>query len=97
MKSEILYGIHPIFEALKAGRRNFYKIYLSQDKTSKRLQKILKVAASLKIPLERIKASKLESISGTALHQGIGASVSLYPLAGPVSYTHLTLPTILRV
>ncbi len=81
MKTEMLYGIHSVFEALKAGRRNFYKIYLSQDKTSERLKKILKVAASLKIPLERIKASKLESIAGTNLHQGIGASVSPYPLA----------------
>jgi len=82
MKTEVLYGIHPVFEALKAGRRNFYKIYLSQDKVSKRLKKILDVAASLKISLERIKASKLESITGTDLHQGIGASVSPYPLAG---------------
>ncbi|MEA3280583.1 MAG: 23S rRNA (guanosine(2251)-2'-O)-methyltransferase RlmB [Thermodesulfobacteriota bacterium] len=82
MKSEILYGIHPIFEALKAGRRSFYKIYLSQDKASKRLQKILKAAASFKIPLERIRASKLESIAGTDLHQGIGAIVSPYPLTG---------------
>lgn len=82
MKTEVLYGIHPVFEALKAGRRNFYKIYLSQDKASKRLKKILEVAASFKIPIERIKTSKLESIAGTELHQGIGASVSPYPLAG---------------
>ncbi|RZB34771.1 MAG: 23S rRNA (guanosine2251-2'-O)-methyltransferase [Desulfobacteraceae bacterium Eth-SRB1] len=82
MRTEILYGIHPVFEALKAGRRSFYKIYLSQDKASKRLKKILDVAASLKISIERIKTSKLESIAGTELHQGIGASVSPYPLAG---------------
>ncbi len=45
MKTEILYGIHPVSEALKAGRRKFLEIYIVQDKASKRLKKLLKQPA----------------------------------------------------
>jgi len=40
VKKEILYGIHPVAEALKAGRRSFYQIFLVQGKISNRLEKM---------------------------------------------------------
>ena len=30
-KTEILSGIHPVFEALKANRRKFYKLFLKKS------------------------------------------------------------------
>ena len=78
MKTEILYGIHPVAEALKAGRRKFLEIYIVQDKASKRLKKIIEAASPLKIPVATIKTSRMESITGTSRHQGVGAKVSMY-------------------
>jgi 23S rRNA (guanosine2251-2'-O)-methyltransferase len=43
VKTEILYGIHPVQEALKAGRRKFYEIYLARDNPAGRLDNILKI------------------------------------------------------
>jgi len=78
--SEILYGIHPVFEAMKAGRRRFHEIYVIREKTAPRLEPILELAAKQGIPVQMVSRSRLGAISGTDLHQGIGASVSPYPL-----------------
>jgi 23S rRNA (guanosine2251-2'-O)-methyltransferase len=90
-QTEILYGIHPVFEAMKAGRRRFREIYLVRERISPRIETILELAAKKGIPVKAISRSRLEEISRTDLHQGIGASVSRYPimelshiLSGPV-------------
>ena len=81
MKTEIIYGIHPVWEALQAARRNFYEIYVAQEqKISKRLEGVIAHAESLNIPVKPIKRPKLQAIAGTELHQGIGAKVSPHPL-----------------
>ena len=80
MKTETLYGIHPVLEALKAARRNFYEVYTTQPNPSKRLAEVLALAESLKIPVKKVKPSQLQSMIGTDMHQGIGARVSPYPL-----------------
>ena len=80
MKTEILYGFHPVFEALKAGRRNFFEVYISKDKISKQFGKLLAIAESKKISVKKLKPSQLKYLTKTDLHQGIGAMVSSYPL-----------------
>jgi 23S rRNA (guanosine2251-2'-O)-methyltransferase len=79
-KTEMLYGIHPVFEALKEGRRKFFEIYFAKDKILKRLGKVAAVAESLNIPVKKINVTRLASMTGTDQHQGIGALVSPYPL-----------------
>jgi 23S rRNA (guanosine2251-2'-O)-methyltransferase len=79
LKTEILYGFHPVFEALKAGRRNFFEVYISKDKISKQVGKLLAIAESKKISVKKLKPSQLKYLSKTDLHQGIGAKVSPYP------------------
>lgn len=78
-KTEILYGIHPVFESLRAGRRKIFEIYLAKGKISKRLGKIKTAAESLNIPVETVNVTRLESLSGSGQHQGVGAMVSPYP------------------
>ncbi len=81
MKKEILYGIHPVFEALKAGRRDFFEIYIAKDKTSKRIDKLVAIAESMKVPVERVEPLTLKSITGTDLHQGLGARTGPFPIS----------------
>ena len=81
-KSEIIYGIHPVLEALRAGRRKFYGLYVTTEKIPKRLEDIVTFAESLSIPVKVIKAPMLKTMAATELHQGIGAKVSPYPVAG---------------
>jgi 23S rRNA (guanosine2251-2'-O)-methyltransferase len=81
VKTEILYGIHPVFEALKANRRDIFEVYIVKDKISKRLEKVVALAQSGKIPVEGVKPLVLKSMAGTDLHQGIGAKTGLFPLS----------------
>ena len=81
MKKEILYGIHPVFEALKAGRRDFFEVYIAKDKTSKRIDKLVAIAESMKIPVERVEPLTLKSMTGTDLHQGLGARTGPFPIS----------------
>jgi 23S rRNA (guanosine2251-2'-O)-methyltransferase len=80
VKTEILYGIHPVSEALKAGRREIFTLYVAKENISKRLEKVLALAESLKIPIETTNSVNLKKLSGTAQNQGIGAKVGPYPL-----------------
>ncbi len=79
MKTETLFGIHPVSEGLRAARRTFSEIYLA--KTSARLEKVIALAESRGVPVRKVSPSQLEAMSGTGMHQGIGAKVSRYPLA----------------
>jgi 23S rRNA (guanosine2251-2'-O)-methyltransferase len=79
VKKEILFGINPVYEALRAGRRDIFKVYITKEKISKRLEKILTFADSLKIPLETSNTLYLKSISGSEHHQGVGMQTGPYP------------------
>ncbi len=79
MKTEILYGIHPVLEAIRAARRDFVEICIA--KSSPRLEKLADYAESGHIPVKRISLSQLKEMTGTDHHQGIAARVSPYPFA----------------
>ena len=89
MKTEILYGINPVFEAIKAGKRKVFQIYIAENKTSGRIPKVVKFADSKKIPLKKVAATQLKSIAGTGQHQGISAKVNPYPMAGLSDITEI--------
>ncbi|MDP3286331.1 MAG: 23S rRNA (guanosine(2251)-2'-O)-methyltransferase RlmB [Desulfobacterales bacterium] len=80
MKTEMLYGIHPVFEALKAGRREFFELYIVGERDSERYKDITGLLSSRKIPVKKVKPAQIEQMTGSVLHQGIVARVSEYPL-----------------
>ena len=77
--TETLYGIHPVHEALAAGRRTIHRIYLVQDKQNQRLNPLIDLAENRKIPIQWVSKSALATQCGTDMHQGVGATVSPYP------------------
>lgn len=81
MKTEILYGIHPVYEALVANRRHAYEIYIDREKKSGRFAQLLSLAESRGISLKTIGSGDFRMLAGTARHQGVIARVSPYPLS----------------
>ncbi len=79
MKSEILYGIHPVLETLIAGRRRIYKIYLAKEKNSGRLARIASMAEAGGVLKKSIDPADFKALTGTIDHQGAAAVVSPYP------------------
>ena len=81
VKSEIIYGIHPVQEALNAYRRHFFEVFIEKKKASQRLAKIIRQAESNKLPLKKVESDQMNTMLGTGAHQGIAARVSPYPYA----------------
>ena len=80
--TEIIYGIHPVSEALRAGKRRFERINLSASAaSSRRLQKLRELAESRSVPVVNTSAAELQGLSKSAHHQGVAAKVSPLPLA----------------
>ncbi len=75
---EILYGFHPVFEALSAKKRTIRKLFFA-DYLSNRLKQLTSTAESLGIDYEVVRALRIKSISNTIDHQGISAVVSPIP------------------
>lgn len=84
MKIEILYGVHPVYEALTANRRHVYEIYFDKKKKSGRLRQLDSLAESRGVSQKTIASGDLSTLAGTNGHQGVVARVSAYPLY-PVS------------
>ena len=80
MKIEIIYGFHPVYEALRANRRTFQEIYIIEQKKSRRIERIVLAASTKNLPIRRVDRATFQTIAGNVLHQGIAAKVTLYPL-----------------
>lgn len=77
-QGELLYGIHPIIEALKAGTRKFYSIYTTNPKP-KAWATIEKCFPKQLIPIQYVIRDVLTRMVHTTDHQGIVAWVSEFP------------------
>ncbi len=80
MKAEILYGFHPVYEALRAGRRTFHEIYILNQAHTKRIKQISTAAAAKHLPIKEVSSARLQSIAGNVSHQSVAAKVTAYPL-----------------
>jgi 23S rRNA (guanosine2251-2'-O)-methyltransferase len=79
VKTETLYGVHAVQEALAAGRRDLFEVYVDRRNTaSGRLPSILAAAEARGIEIRPMDAAQMASLAGTPAHQGVAARVSVY-------------------
>jgi len=71
--SEYIYGLSPVLEALRAGRRSITKILLSAGAHPARLTDLTEAARRARVPIERRDRRELEMLTRGANHQGIVA------------------------
>ncbi|MEI6061979.1 MAG: 23S rRNA (guanosine(2251)-2'-O)-methyltransferase RlmB [Bacteroidota bacterium] len=71
----LIYGIHPILEALNAGK-DIEKILLSRELRNPQVREITTIAEEREIPVQKVPNEKLDSFT-KANHQGIVAFVSM--------------------
>jgi 23S rRNA (guanosine2251-2'-O)-methyltransferase len=79
---ETLFGVHPVMETLKAGRRRVEIINVAVGRQDRRVREILSLASKRSVPVQRISRESLDRLAGGGLHQGVVARVSG---SGPVS------------
>ena len=99
---DFLYGIHPVFEALVAGRREFKTLYVSKSRKVKAVQALLEQARAGHIPIQYEDPGFFKARLGDSVHQGIAAHVGEFPLADESTIlkkagTESALPLILAL
>ena len=72
---EVLYGLHPVEEALKSGRRRFDHVLVARERHDPRIEQLLARCREAGIPLRRQPREQLTLAAGTAAHQGVVALV----------------------
>lgn len=78
--SEWIWGRNPVFEVLKANRREFKRLWIAQGLGKKdRILEILHAAQGLKIPIEEVNPAHLDNINPT--HQSVALQTGGYPYA----------------
>jgi 23S rRNA (guanosine2251-2'-O)-methyltransferase len=82
MQDEIIYGIHPVQEALGAARRQFKTLFITAGSTSKRRLELQEQAQKRSISVKKVTPSELGHLAGTDHHQGVAARVTTYATVG---------------
>jgi len=77
--TEILYGYHPVREALRAGKRELLEICLPKGKSSHRVEELVSLAVAAQVPVKQVPVRRIETMAGTQFHQGVCALAGPYP------------------
>jgi len=77
---ELLFGYHPVLEALRAQRRRINGVYLGKGKGAVRRQAIAESARRAGVAVEWITAHQITAMVGHQRHQDVCAKVSPYPV-----------------
>jgi len=72
---DVLYGVHPVEEALKAGRRRFDQILVARERQDERLQRLIEQCRKAGVRVRSGAREELTAMAKTAAHQGVVALV----------------------
>ena len=75
---EFIYGRNPVYETLRAKRRQFFQLLIREGAQEKgRLAEIIQMAQAQKVKVSRVQRKRMEKISFN--NQGVALEVSSYP------------------
>jgi 23S rRNA (guanosine2251-2'-O)-methyltransferase len=75
---EWIWGRNPVYESLRAKRRQFYELKIAQGlQKDQRLDQIINLAKGVKIPISQVPRDNLALIDDH--HQGVALQVNSYP------------------
>ncbi|MFZ1087577.1 MAG: 23S rRNA (guanosine(2251)-2'-O)-methyltransferase RlmB [Terracidiphilus sp.] len=72
---EVLYGLHPVEEALKAGRRRFDHVLVARERDDLRLEKLTALCRESGVRVRQEAREQLTQLAQTPAHQGVVALV----------------------
>ena len=72
---EILYGLHTVEEALRAGRRRFDQVLVARERNDDRLERVVAAARAAGVRVRSESRDQLTQMAKTAAHQGVVALV----------------------
>ncbi len=72
---EVLYGLHPVEEALKAGKRRFDHVLVARERHDDRLAHLVAACREAGVRVRQEAREQLTQLAGTPAHQGVVAVV----------------------
>jgi 23S rRNA (guanosine2251-2'-O)-methyltransferase len=72
---EVLYGLHPVEEALKAGRRRFEHVLVARERQDDRLERLVALCREAGVRVRQESREQLTLLAQTPAHQGVVAMV----------------------
>ncbi len=81
--ADLLYGINPVMEALKAQRRQIRELLIASGRKDRRVDELESLAREKGITVKRVDADTLEGLCGTGHHQGAALSAGALPGVAP--------------
>jgi 23S rRNA (guanosine2251-2'-O)-methyltransferase len=72
---DVLYGLHPVEEALKAGRRRFDHVMVAQERHDARLEQIVDLCRLAGVHVRQQPREQLTLVAQSPAHQGVVALV----------------------
>ncbi len=79
---DFIYGRHPVYECLRAGRRVFYTLLFADGiKTSSLIRGITDLADTHSVPTQHVPRAMLNDLAHTPDHQGVLLKTGPYPYA----------------
>jgi 23S rRNA (guanosine2251-2'-O)-methyltransferase len=72
---EVLYGLHPVEEALKAGRRRFDHILVAREREDARIERLIALCREAGVRVRQESREQLTQFAKTPAHQGVVALV----------------------
>jgi 23S rRNA (guanosine2251-2'-O)-methyltransferase len=92
LKQETVYGIRPVVEALRSGRRKVFEVIDAVGNEG-----VAKAASSRGVAVKRASRQRVEELAGGEVHQGVAARVGPYPYSGlqEILSTHEPLVIVL--
>lgn len=75
---EVLAGVHPVLEALRAGRP-VNRLFMAHSAHRAEVEEIVRLARDKKVPVNWVDRERLNHITGGIYHQGVAAQVAPKP------------------
>ena len=72
---EVLYGLHPVEEALKAGRRRFDHVLVAREREDVRVERIVDLCRQAGVRVRQESREQLTVVAKNPAHQGVVALV----------------------
>jgi 23S rRNA (guanosine2251-2'-O)-methyltransferase len=76
--SPVIYGINPLWEAIKNNPREILEISVTTGRKGEQLLKILEAAIRFSVPVVEVERAKLDRLTGSGVHQGIMGTIRPY-------------------
>ena len=76
LPSDLIYGVIPVVEALRAGRRQIEQITISEGARPERLRELLDLARNARIPIHRVPRHLMNRVAADSPNQGVIARVA---------------------